>query len=54
MDMHINIGSYKERKYVNSGSNKSFKKKIFIKDNMNRIFFDGTNVVVDLINGYCG
>ena len=40
--------SYKE-KYVNSGSADSRLKEeeIFIKDNINRIFFDGTNVVVD-------
>lgn len=40
--------SYKE-KYVNSGStgNRLKDEEIFIKDNLNRIFFDGTNVVVD-------
>ena len=40
--------SYKE-KYVNSGSDGARLKEeeIFIKDNINRIFFDGTNVVVD-------
>ena len=40
--------SYKE-KYVNSGLEGARLKEeeIFIKDNMNRIFFDGTNVVVD-------
>ena len=40
--------SYKE-KYVNAGSDGARLKEeeIFIKDNINRIFFDGTNVVVD-------
>ena len=40
--------SYKE-KYVNSGSNENrlTEGEIFIKENMNRILFDGTNVVVD-------
>ena len=40
--------SYKE-KYVNSGldGDRLKEEEIFIKDNINRIFFDGTNVVVD-------
>ena len=40
--------SYKE-KYVNSSAvgNRLKDEEIFIKDNMNRIYFDGTNVVVD-------
>jgi hypothetical protein len=39
--------SYKE-KYVNSGLDIRVKEsEIFIKENMDRIFFDGTNVVVD-------
>ena len=40
--------SYKE-KYVNSGYNENrlTEGEIFIKENMNRILFDGTNVIVD-------
>ena len=40
--------AYKE-KYVNAGSDgvRLKEEEIFIKDNINRIFFDGTNVVVD-------